>query len=212
MPEGEFEETYPYAFTHLCGNKDKLSKRIWFGKSAEELSGKWYGVMYLEPSHSFEVPHLLTPSLSDRSNFTLGFGDLFVTGTAGVTSIIPLTSNKENLLYLLGLLNSSLISTYAINHSPIYAGGYYKFSAPYLKQLPIRRINFSNSADVALHDTVVAYVETLLDLHRRRREVTEHTDAWEEIGRQIGVEDAALDRLVYELYGLTEEEIAIVEG
>jgi hypothetical protein len=30
--------------------------------------------------------------------------------------------------------------------------------------------------------------------------------------RQIETTDAAIDKLVYELYGLTEEEIGIVEG
>jgi hypothetical protein len=30
--------------------------------------------------------------------------------------------------------------------------------------------------------------------------------------RQIDATDAQIDRLVYDLYGLTEEEIAIVEG
>jgi len=30
--------------------------------------------------------------------------------------------------------------------------------------------------------------------------------------RQIEATDAAIDKLVYELYGLTEEEIAVVEG
>ena len=32
------------------------------------------------------------------------------------------------------------------------------------------------------------------------------------IGHQISATDRQIDRLVYELYGLTEEEIAIVEG
>jgi len=32
------------------------------------------------------------------------------------------------------------------------------------------------------------------------------------LGRQIEATDAAIDKLVYELYGLTEEEIKIVEG
>jgi hypothetical protein len=30
--------------------------------------------------------------------------------------------------------------------------------------------------------------------------------------RQIGATDASIDKLVYELYGLTEEEIAVVAG
>jgi hypothetical protein len=32
------------------------------------------------------------------------------------------------------------------------------------------------------------------------------------LSRQIEATDGAIDKLVYELYGLTEEEIAIVEG
>jgi hypothetical protein len=32
------------------------------------------------------------------------------------------------------------------------------------------------------------------------------------LSRQIGATDAAIDALVYELYGLTDEEIAIVDG
>jgi len=32
------------------------------------------------------------------------------------------------------------------------------------------------------------------------------------LARQIAATDAEIDRLVYELYGLTEEEIRIVEG
>jgi hypothetical protein len=33
-----------------------------------------------------------------------------------------------------------------------------------------------------------------------------------QLSRQIAATDAAIDKRVYELYGLTEEEIAIVEG
>ena len=56
---------------------------------------------------------------------------------------------QEDILYLLGLLNSRLLSFYAVGHSPVFSGAYYKFSAPYLKQLPIRRIDFSDRADKA---------------------------------------------------------------
>jgi hypothetical protein len=81
-------------------------------------------MMYLDSFGSFAVPHILTPSLSNRSNFALGTGDLFVTGTAGVTSIIPEDNIGESILYLLGVLNSSTLSFYAVGHSPVFSGGY----------------------------------------------------------------------------------------
>ena len=79
-------------------------------------------MMYLDCYRSFSSPHILTPSLSNRANFALGQGTLFVTGTAGVTSIIPREDIQEDILYLLGLLNSRLLSFYAVGHSPVFRG------------------------------------------------------------------------------------------
>jgi len=167
-------------------------------------------MMYLDSSSAFRAPHLLTPSLSDQSNFALGSGTLFVTGTAGVTSLIP-KDISENILYLLGALNSRLLSFYAVHHSPVFQGGYYKFSAPYLKSLPIRRIDFTKPQDKARHDRMVVLVEKMLVLHKQLPAANTAHDR-EMIQRQIDATDRAIDALVYDLYGLTEEEIKIVEG
>jgi type I restriction-modification system DNA methylase subunit/predicted type IV restriction endonuclease len=194
----------------LTENRQRLSVRVWFGKNAHELSGEWYGLMYLDSYRSFSMPHILTPSLSNRSNFALGSGNLFTTGTAGVTSIIPKPGIPESIYYLLGVLNSCLMSFYTTSHSPIFSGKYYKFSAPYLKKLPICPIDFSCLADKARHDRMVSLVERILDLHKRFAAVsTDHERMLFE--RQIAATDGEIDQLVYELYGLTDDEIAIVE-
>ncbi|MBF8284824.1 MAG: putative type IV restriction endonuclease, partial [Anaerolineales bacterium] len=54
-------------------------------------------------------------------------------------------------------------------------------------------------------------VEQMLDLHKR---LTAAQDAGERerLQRLIASADQQIDALVYELYGLTPEEIAIVEG
>ncbi len=58
---------------------------------------------------------------------------------------------------------------------------------------------------------MVALVERMLALHKQRAEVkTDHEKNLVE--RQIEATDKQIDALVYELYGLTEEEIRIVEG
>jgi hypothetical protein len=132
-------------------------------------------------------------------------------GTAGVTSIIPREDVPENIRYLLGLLNSRLLGFYAVGHSPMFSGGYYKFSAPYLKRIPVRRIDFSDRTDRASHDRIVKLVDAMLSLHEHlvaTKSAAEKTITQ----RQIDATDAEIDRLVYDLYGLTAEEIAIVEG
>lgn len=57
---------------------------------------------------------------------------------------------------------------------------------------------------------MVGVAERMLELHKQLGAKTDHETTM--IQRQIDATDRQIDRLVYELYGLTEEEVAIVEG
>ena len=58
---------------------------------------------------------------------------------------------------------------------------------------------------------MVALVTQMLELNKRLQDASlDHGKTL--LSRQVEAADAAIDKLVYELYGLTEEEIAIVEG
>jgi hypothetical protein len=58
---------------------------------------------------------------------------------------------------------------------------------------------------------MVAPVERMLDLHRRLAEA-QLSNEKRLLQQQIDVTDKVIDALVYELYALTPEELAIVEG
>ena len=62
-----------------------------------------------------------------------------------------------------------------------------------------------------MHDRMVKLVEQMLELHKKlaSARTPQEKNALE---RQITATDTQIDRLVYELYGLTEDEIKIVEG
>jgi hypothetical protein len=70
--------------------------------------------------------------------------------------------------------------------------------------------NFDDPTDVARHDKMVALVERMLELHRKLAAAAIRSDR-RLYQRQIEAADRQIDALVYELYGLTEEEITIVE-
>jgi hypothetical protein len=81
-----------------------------------------------------------------------------------------------------------------------------------VSQIPIRRINFDDPADVARHDRMVVMVEEMLRLQKEHAPAeAQKEDRRHELARQISQLDAQIDALVYELYGLTKEEIGIVE-
>lgn len=54
-------------------------------------------------------------------------------------------------------------------------------------------------------------IEWMLKLQKQSAVVRSPLDK-ERVGREIESTDKAIDKLVYELYGLTEEEVRIVEG
>ncbi len=84
-------------------------------------------------------------------------------------------------------------------------------SKTYLDVLPIYKIQFDNAEDVKNHDRMVELVETMLELNKKLPDAkTDHNKNL--IQRQIDYTDSEIDKLVYNLYGLTVDEIKIVEG
>jgi hypothetical protein len=80
----------------------------------------------------------------------------------------------------------------------------------YVAELPIHRIDLSNPAEVARHARMVQLVEEMLSLHSQLAAArTSHEKT--SLQRQIDATDRRIDRLVYELYEMTEDEIKIVE-
>lgn len=71
--------------------------------------------------------------------------------------------------------------------------------------------NFSNPADKVRHDKMVGLVEQMLSLNKKLA-ASKLDHEKNTLQRQIDATDRQIDELVYELYGLREEERRIVEG
>jgi hypothetical protein len=112
---------------------------------------------------------------------------------------------------LLGIVNSRLITWYHHKRSPKSQKALFpKVLVSDIAKLPIRPIDFSDKSDKAKHDKIVTLVERMMDLHDRLAGAKAPDDKTK-LQRQIDATDREIDRLVYNLYGLTEEEVGIVE-
>ena len=69
--------------------------------------------------------------------------------------------------------------------------------------------HFSNPTEKEQHDKLVALVDNMLERQKKYYEARMEHDK-ELYERQIKLVDAQIDRLVYDLYGLTEEETEII--
>ena len=121
------------------------------------------------------------------------------------------TDSLHSLHYLQALLNSNLLDFYLHQISSPFRGGYWSYGKRFIEQLPIRAIDFDDPTDKARHDQMVALVERMLELYRQLAEA-KVPQTRTMLKRQIQAVDAQIDRLVYQLYNLTEAEIKIVEG
>ncbi len=128
--------------------------------------------------------------------------------------VIPVKCEENAIspFYLLGIVNSQLITWYHHKRSPKSQKGLFpKVLVSDVAKLPIHPVDFSDKSDKAKHDKMVALVERMLDLHERLAKAKAPDDKIK-LQRQIDATDREIDQLVYDLYGLTEEEIGIVEG
>jgi hypothetical protein len=104
-----------------------------------------------------------------------------------------LTSDEIPVKYLLGLLNSRLLQFYFSFIGIMTAGGAYTLKAATIEALPI------HLATPKQQSPIIALVNHILSL-KKADSMADTTPLEKEI-----------DKLVYQLYGLTEEEITIVE-
>ncbi len=200
--ENEFKTEYPAIYNHLLKFKNKLTSR----NTAETgIRYEWYALQRYGSNYytEFDKPKIVIPAIVKNAAYTFDKDKFY---SSDKTSIIPLYD-----LYLLGLLNSKVLDFVIHSISSTKQGGYFEYKPMYLSKLPIRTIDLSDPADKARHDNMVSLVERMLNLHKQRADVkTDHEKNL--IERQIEATDKQIDALVYELYGLTEDEIKIVGG
>ena len=189
---------WPKTADYLTANKKLLEER-----ESGRLRGtaKWHGFIYLKNMTRQALPKLCVPRLVETLSCTLdGYGSHFLDNVDVGGVVFTEQHAQHNSAYLLGLLNSLLLRWFFPHISAPFRGGFRSANKQFLTQLPIRLLKLSDVAERVKHDAIVELVERILSA--KAGDPAADTSALE---REI-------DRRVYELYGLTEEEIAVVEG
>ncbi len=124
--------------------------------------------------------------------------------------ILP-QDQRYSLHYMLGLINSRLLDFSYTFINPEKGEALAQVKKYHVEQLPVREIDFKNTQDKTTYDNLVALVEKMLTLHQQLATAKTPQDSTL-LQRQIAASDKQIDQLVYALYGLSDEEIALVEG
>lgn len=207
IPSSQFKGKYPLTWTYLMGNKAYLENR----ENGKMRGERWYGYVYPKALDLMPLPKIFTPDIAARASFSLDeSGDVFFTGgVSGGYGILVMPEYRKE--YVLGLLNSKLLEWMIRQTATQMRGGYYSFESRFIRNLPIRTIKHSEAGDKTLHDNMVSLVDRIQELNKRLS-ATKNPNDKIQLEREIESTDRQIDQLVYKLYGLTEEEIKIVDG
>ena len=198
---------YPMTAAYLQENKKRLE-----GREKDRMKGsKWYGYIYLKNMKLQSIPKLCIPRLVDRLYATYDInGNHFLDNVDVGGIILDNVYQQLGFEYLLGLLNSKLLRWYFPFISAPFRGGWFSANCQFISQLPIRLIDFSEKNDIKYHSELISKVIIMLKLNHSLTTSDTQSDKQMYQG-MIDTTDKEIDELVYELYGLTKEEINIVE-
>lgn len=152
-------------------------------------------------------PKLIVAGMTRELECTIDLNGAVLAGKS--TSIVM---SDARLVYLLAILNSKLIAYYYGTKfgGDRLQGGYLRIGPPQLRSIPVGKIDTAVTSDVRSCDEIEMLAQHAINLYTRQADARTAHDKTT-IQRQIDATDREIDRLVYELYGLTDDEIAIVE-
>lgn len=188
------------AFEYLNSTKEKLLKR------SNVDSKNWWLYPYPKNLLIMEKPKIIYQVLSQKGSFTLDEeGEYFYVGggNAGGYAITTESNNINELKFLLGILNSNLTTFFISKVASCFRGGYFSFGKHSFEHFPLPSSNLNNNELNNLVDEMINLNKKLEDCKTPKDEKI--------LKLQIAKTDEKIDKLVYELYDLTEEEISIIE-
>jgi hypothetical protein len=163
----------------------------------------WWELRSCAYYEEFQQPKIIYPNITKTNIFTFD-------STAILTNqkcfIIP-----TNDLYLLAVLNSKIGTQWFLHTLPLLRGTFFEPSAIFMQQFPIAKATDEQKAPIIEHVNKILSAkqqhtpQSPLGIESYRLERGEDNADTSALERQI-------DKMVYALYALTPEEIAIVEG
>ena len=219
---GHDEYTIKNRIWHSDKKKDKTYKRELRGGDVTRYSVVWNGNQWISygdwlaaprKPEFFIEPRLLFREITDPKSGLLhvAYSEEEYYNNPGIINCIS-KDTTYSLLYLLGICASRMTAFFHFSSSPKARKGVFpKILVNDVRNLPVRTINFSDPAEKAQHDKMVSLVERMLAL-RKSLASTHNPQEADRLTREVESVDKSIDGLVYELYGLSQDEVKIVEG
>lgn len=146
-------KAYPKLAAHLEKFKEILEQK----RECKEGKLPWYSLHWARDENLLSATKIATSRWGEGELKPFGLQTGTFYENSDINFIVPKANTTENLLYVLGVLNSELIKRWMTEKGRQWGLTRQKM----LEQIPIRRIDFSNPQDVRCHNTIVQKVKSI---------------------------------------------------
>jgi len=192
----EIKTQFPLAWKYLLENRKELENR----ERGRMANDQFYAYIYPKNLTKFDRPKIITPEISYGCNLTYDPEGLY--HNTKCYSFVFKKLVTEPPLFYLSILNSRLLWFFLTTTGYVLRGGYFVFKTNYLMPFPLPK-------ELSEHEQ-----KPFINLVDKILALTKTDDYLQNVTKQAKVKEyeQQIDQMVYKLYDLTPEEIAIVEG
>ena len=202
--ENEIKSQFPKAWEYLKENKKELESRE-HGK----FKNTWWQYGRTQNLNEFECKKISIPYMANKSQAI--WDNDFTYHNTKLYSISFKENVAYNPYYILAIINSKLFYYYVANTGTVFRGWFSVFTPNFIGSFPIKELDLDNKQDKEIHDKLVNLVDNIIDLNKKLSS-EKNPNTIEMLNTRIQAVDKAIDKIVYALYGLNDEEINIIEG
>lgn len=188
LTESILKSKYPNVYKYLMSKKNDLSGRDYFDNSGK----KWYELWNERNIEKFSQTKIVNCEISVDNRFAVDSNNFF--GNTKIFNTVLKAQYSHLYDFITGVLNSNVLNYFEKQISTPKAGGAYEHKTQFIERYPIMLGTELQQKEIGTLSSEISKAKK--------------ADINADVSKLIKL----LNEKVYELYGLTEEEIAIVEG
>lgn len=208
----DIQKKYPLAFDYLQKHKAILNNPKRDIKPVPLTKDEWHRFGRQQGLNiSDKKEKILLGVLSSGDKYAIdNYGTLFTSGgTAGYCAITMPDKFDYSTYYIQAILNSKYVEWFVILTGEIFRGSYFARGTKVLNNLPIRKIDFANVKEKALHNKIVEAQKELISIQDKIDLNAGNKRTLTPLLRQFSREKTNLEKLLAKLYNLGSDDLLI---
>ncbi len=212
LPLAPIQKKFPLAYAYFQKHKTVLNNPKRDIKPEPQTKNEWHRYGRHQSLDSCGLPSkIIVGVLSVGDKYAIDIHGTLISsgGTAGYCVVAIPTDSEYSIYYIQAILNSKYLEWFSALYGEVFRGGYIARGTKVLKNLPIRKIDFANSKEKALHNKIVETQKELISIYDQIDANAVNKRALTPLQGQFTREKANLDKLLAELYNLGNEDSLI---